>query len=61
VHALIDGRDVGETSALDYLEPFEAWIAGLDPNYGIASGGGRMFITLTSLAGTPSSFMIAIS
>jgi 2,3-bisphosphoglycerate-independent phosphoglycerate mutase len=46
VHALMDGRDVGETSALDYLEPFEAWIAALDPNYGIASGGGRMFLTM---------------
>lgn len=46
VHALIDGRDVGETSALDYLEPFEAWISQVDPNYGIASGGGRMFITM---------------
>lgn len=46
VHALIDGRDVGETSALDYLEPFEAWIAEVDPGYGIASGGGRMFITM---------------
>jgi len=46
VHALIDGRDVGETSALDYLEPFEAWIAKLDSGYGIASGGGRMFITM---------------
>lgn len=46
VHALIDGRDVGETSALDYTEPFEAWIAGIDPNYGIASGGGRMYITM---------------
>jgi 2,3-bisphosphoglycerate-independent phosphoglycerate mutase len=46
VHALIDGRDVGETSALDYTEPFEAWIATVDPNYGIASGGGRMFLTM---------------
>ncbi len=46
VHALIDGRDVGETSALDYTEPFEAWIAGVDPNYGIASGGGRMWLTM---------------
>ena len=34
VHALIDGRDVGETSALDYIEPFEAWLAGIDPAYG---------------------------
>lgn len=46
VHALIDGRDVGETSALDYTEPFEAWIATVDPNYGIASGGGRMWLTM---------------
>ncbi|MCX8040038.1 MAG: 2,3-bisphosphoglycerate-independent phosphoglycerate mutase [Planctomycetota bacterium] len=46
VHALLDGRDVGETSALEYTEPFEAWIAGIDPNYGIASGGGRMVITM---------------
>jgi 2,3-bisphosphoglycerate-independent phosphoglycerate mutase len=46
VHALIDGRDVGETSALDYTEPFEAWITTVDPNYGIASGGGRMQITM---------------
>ncbi len=46
VHALIDGRDVGETSALDFTEPFEAWIAAVDPNYGIASGGGRMWLTM---------------
>ncbi len=46
VHALLDGRDVGETSALDYTEPFEAWLAGVDPAYGIASGGGRMQITM---------------
>ena len=46
VHALLDGRDVGETSALEYTEPFEAWIAEGDPRYGIASGGGRMNITM---------------
>ncbi len=46
VHALLDGRDVGETSALDYTQPFEAWLAGVDPAYGIASGGGRMSITM---------------
>ena len=46
VHALLDGRDVGETSALEYLEPFGPWIADVDPGYGIASGGGRMFITM---------------
>jgi 2,3-bisphosphoglycerate-independent phosphoglycerate mutase len=46
VHALIDGRDVGETSALEYTEPFEAWLKTVDPAYGIASGGGRMVITM---------------
>ncbi|MBM4319380.1 MAG: 2,3-bisphosphoglycerate-independent phosphoglycerate mutase, partial [Deltaproteobacteria bacterium] len=46
VHALLDGRDVGETSALEYTEPFEAWIAEVDPAYGIASGGGRMTTTM---------------
>ena len=49
VHILLDGRDVGETSALDYVEPFEAFIAGLcDDNFDIkiASGGGRMKITM---------------
>ncbi|MFW5846076.1 MAG: 2,3-bisphosphoglycerate-independent phosphoglycerate mutase, partial [Planctomycetota bacterium] len=46
VHVLLDGRDVGETSALDYTEPFEVWLAEVDENYGIASGGGRMNITM---------------
>lgn len=46
IHALLDGRDVGETSALDYTGPFEAWLAEIDPNYGIASGGGRMKLTM---------------
>jgi len=46
VHALLDGRDVGETTALDYTGPFEAWLASVDPAYGIASGGGRMSITM---------------
>lgn len=46
VHALIDGRDVGETSALDYTEPFEQWLSELNPAYGVASGGGRMVITM---------------
>ena len=49
VHILIDGRDVGETSALDYIEPFEAFIADLrtaDFDIKIASGGGRMNITM---------------
>ncbi len=49
IHILIDGRDVGETSALEYIEPFEEFIAGLrDSSYDIkiASGGGRMQITM---------------
>lgn len=49
VHILIDGRDVGETSALDYIEPFETFMSGLrDDSFDIkiASGGGRMKITM---------------
>ena len=49
VHTLLDGRDVGETSALDYIDPFEAYLKGLNgagTDYRIASGGGRMFITM---------------
>ncbi|MBQ7347386.1 MAG: 2,3-bisphosphoglycerate-independent phosphoglycerate mutase [Clostridia bacterium] len=49
VHILLDGRDVGETSALEYINPFEAFLAGLrDANFDvkIASGGGRMTITM---------------
>ncbi|MBR6708749.1 MAG: 2,3-bisphosphoglycerate-independent phosphoglycerate mutase, partial [Clostridia bacterium] len=49
VHILLDGRDVGETSALDYVEPFEAFLAELrSPEFDIkiASGGGRMKITM---------------
>ena len=49
VHILIDGRDVGETSALDYILPFEAFLADLrDESFdiAIASGGGRMKITM---------------
>lgn len=49
VHALLDGRDVGETSALDYVLPFEDFLASFNKDgkdYCIASGGGRMFITM---------------
>ena len=49
IHILIDGRDVGETSALEYIDPFEAFIADLrDASFDIkiASGGGRMKITM---------------
>lgn len=50
IHILLDGRDVGETSALDYVDPFEKFLAGLNADksvdYCIASGGGRMAITM---------------
>ena len=50
VHALLDGRDVGEMSALDYFDPFEAFLKDLSKDgtfdARIASGGGRMVITM---------------
>ena len=49
IHILIDGRDVGETSALDYILPFEEFLNSLrgnDFDIMIASGGGRMKITM---------------
>lgn len=49
VHALLDGRDVPETSALDYVVPFEAFLAEIsDAGFEarIASGGGRQNITM---------------
>ena len=49
IHVLLDGRDVGETSALDYVDPFEEFLASLRDNgfdARIASGGGRMNITM---------------
>ncbi len=49
VHILLDGRDVPETSALDYVEPFEQFLSEIRSNdfdVRIASGGGRMYITM---------------
>jgi 2,3-bisphosphoglycerate-independent phosphoglycerate mutase len=49
MHILLDGRDVPETSALEYVEPFEAFLAEVrsdDFDARIASGGGRQFITM---------------
>ena len=49
VHALLDGRDVPETSALDYVVPFEAFLKDLSTggfDARIASGGGRQCITM---------------
>jgi 2,3-bisphosphoglycerate-independent phosphoglycerate mutase len=49
VHALLDGRDVPETSALEYVGPFEQFLKELNDakfDAAIASGGGRMRITM---------------
>lgn len=49
IHVLLDGRDVPETSALEYVQPFEAFLAELNADgfdARIASGGGRMRITM---------------
>ena len=49
LHILLDGRDVGETSALDYVLPFEEYLAKLRAggvDIRIASGGGRMQVTM---------------
>ena len=49
IHVLLDGRDVPEISAFDYVEPFEAFLASLNTtNFDarIASGGGRQYITM---------------
>ncbi len=49
LHILLDGRDVGETSALEYVDPFEGFLSELrsaDFDVKIASGGGRMKITM---------------
>jgi 2,3-bisphosphoglycerate-independent phosphoglycerate mutase len=50
VHALLDGRDVGVQSALDYTDRMEAVLAEInakgDRDYRIASGGGREAVTM---------------
>jgi 2,3-bisphosphoglycerate-independent phosphoglycerate mutase len=49
VHGLLDGRDVGEKSALEYFQPLEQKLASLSQggrDYRIASGGGRMVTTM---------------
>jgi 2,3-bisphosphoglycerate-independent phosphoglycerate mutase len=49
VHALLDGRDVDQKSALRYIGPLEERLAGLSQegrDYRIASGGGRMVTTM---------------
>jgi 2,3-bisphosphoglycerate-independent phosphoglycerate mutase len=47
VHALLDGRDVPETSALTYVDALEAFLKGFPGrDYRVASGGGRMKVTM---------------
>ena len=48
-HVLLDGRDVPATSALEYVDQLETVLAELSDSeheYKIASGGGRMVITM---------------
>ncbi len=49
IHGLIDGRDVGAKSALDYFLPLEERCSSFQKSgydYRIASGGGRMITTM---------------
>lgn len=49
IHTLLDGRDVPPTSALEYIEKLESLLAdinGSGADYRIASGGGRLYITM---------------
>ena len=50
VHPLLDGRDVGETSALEYVDALEETLGAIHARegrrYQIASGGGRMRVTM---------------
>jgi 2,3-bisphosphoglycerate-independent phosphoglycerate mutase len=49
LHALLDGRDVSGQSALEYIEVIERTFARLNAlgnDYRIASGGGRMLVTM---------------
>lgn len=49
IHALLDGRDVGPTTALEYVDRTERFLAGLRDSgidARIVSGGGRMNITM---------------
>ena len=50
IHTLLDGRDVPPTSALVYVEMLEKHLATINQtdgfDYAIASGGGRLYITM---------------
>ena len=50
VHILLDGRDVPPTSAMTYVDRFEAFLKAINADgtvdFAIASGGGRMKVTM---------------
>ncbi|MEE2751537.1 MAG: 2,3-bisphosphoglycerate-independent phosphoglycerate mutase [Myxococcota bacterium] len=49
IHLLTDGRDVGERTALEFIQPLEELLKSLSSSsrdYAIASGGGRMNLTM---------------
>ncbi len=49
VHGLLDGRDVGPKSALEYFGPLEEKLVAMSQggkDYCMASGGGRMIVTM---------------
>jgi 2,3-bisphosphoglycerate-independent phosphoglycerate mutase len=50
IHPLIDGRDVPPTSVLEYVERFDKFLEEINADgsvdYSVASGGGRMNITM---------------
>jgi len=50
IHPLVDGRDVPPTSVLDYVERFDKFLDDINADstvdYCVASGGGRMHITM---------------
>lgn len=50
IHILLDGRDVPPTSALEYVDAFEGFLVDINADgavdYRIASGGGRMKVTM---------------
>ena len=54
VHIMLDGRDVPPTSALVYVDRLEKNLAAINAtagfDYAIASGGGRMYITMDRYA-----------
>jgi 2,3-bisphosphoglycerate-independent phosphoglycerate mutase len=50
IHMLLDGRDVPARSAMEYVDELEEWLRQINQSsqrdYQIASGGGRMLVTM---------------